>query len=344
VDRGPDNSWKGSLTNIIQYGYLWFSQHLQVLIVHGYSPDTSAFNPIERIFSSATTDVTGLTFSDRLEGEIITVASPLSAIRQLNDLRVAELTKFFHGKKHDGFPVISQAISALDCGIVTSMIDHDEWHDYVMGKGPKTDLEKNEFICFLMDHLDKRKDLLCFSTCLDETCKHCRLCKNTSPRFMEHFRNTFRSKIPHPFKRGNADEHFLTYLEIEQIRKDAGVIPDLTRSPDGLQQWTYCKLGRHQYFFDSDADLKRHFAICHPGIRVPTEYQLTKKTNKLYIENKRYYLNGMELSLNARVEALYDDGNWYPGYVSGFQAKRIRITFDDGDFHAYSNNIRWEQQ
>jgi hypothetical protein len=72
----------------------------------------------------------------------------------------------------------------------------------------------------------------------------------------------------------------------------------------------------------------------------PDEIISFSKTNKLYIENKRYYLNGMELYPNARVEALFDDGHWYPGYVSGFQATRIQITFDDGDFHAYSNMIR----
>jgi hypothetical protein len=47
--------------------------------------------------------------------------------------------------------------------------------------------------------------------------------------------------------------------------------------------------------------------------------------DKLYIENKRYYLNGMELYPNARVEALFDDGHWYPGYGSGFQATRIQL-------------------
>lgn len=71
MDRGPDNTWKGSLINIIEYGMLWKKNNLQLLAITGYAPEDSAFNPIERAFSSKTIEITGLTLSDKLEGEII---------------------------------------------------------------------------------------------------------------------------------------------------------------------------------------------------------------------------------------------------------------------------------
>lgn len=68
VDRGPDNTWKGSLSNIIEYGMLWKKMKFQLLAVTGYAPEASAFNPIERAFSSKTMEITGMTLSDQLDG------------------------------------------------------------------------------------------------------------------------------------------------------------------------------------------------------------------------------------------------------------------------------------
>jgi hypothetical protein len=51
VDRGPDNTWKGSLVNILQYGNLWKNELLTLLTVTGYAAEESAFNPVERAFS-----------------------------------------------------------------------------------------------------------------------------------------------------------------------------------------------------------------------------------------------------------------------------------------------------
>lgn len=88
VDRGPDNTWKGSLTNIIHYGELWKSlgyffslfflkifksnffpirfnlPGLLLMTVTGYHPNDSAFNPVERAFSHSSVQITGLTLSD----------------------------------------------------------------------------------------------------------------------------------------------------------------------------------------------------------------------------------------------------------------------------------------
>lgn len=262
VDRGPDNTWKGSLINIIQYGALWYSMKLQVLIVHGYSPDNSAFNPIERIFSTAAADVTGLVLKDEIDGQVINGKSDEAAIKQLYDLRCAELCRYFNGKRAS-FKIDSTFISCDDCQTEATTIAHDEWRSYVMSPGAKSDEKKNEFIRFLMDHLDKRKDLLCFSTCRLESCPHCSLCPNYSPRFMDHFRNVLRSTIPFPLPSAQNNGHFATYLELAAIYGDESQsIPDLSKSPDG-KLWEYCTLGRHHYFYDSEADRNRHIALCH---------------------------------------------------------------------------------
>ena len=64
---GPDNTWKGSLSNIIQYGRLWKTLQIQLLVVTGYHSLDSAFNPVERAMASATFDITGAIFSDENE-------------------------------------------------------------------------------------------------------------------------------------------------------------------------------------------------------------------------------------------------------------------------------------
>lgn len=102
VDRGPDNTWKGSLTNLIQYGLLWREMKLQNLAIVGFAPEDSAFNPIERSYSSRTVDITGVIISDSIMKDgtphVVTKNSSTEDIRAVNDNGVKELSKLWETK------------------------------------------------------------------------------------------------------------------------------------------------------------------------------------------------------------------------------------------------------
>jgi hypothetical protein len=64
-----DNTWKNSLTNVIQYGHLWKSTALLLLVITGHHPADSAFNLVERSLSHVTFEITGMTISDEIDGK-----------------------------------------------------------------------------------------------------------------------------------------------------------------------------------------------------------------------------------------------------------------------------------
>ena len=270
VDRGPDNTWKGSLINLVQYGILWRDSKLQNLAITGYAPEDSAFNPIERSYSSRTVDITGTVISDTINGKKITKQSLKEEIKIINDNGVNELTNLWNTKTYDGFQVHSFAVPSSESTLVHEF-DHSEYHKYLKGifkinseyllntnnlGNSFNDCQKNKILTFIIDHCIKTLDLLWFGPCYlfnRPSCDHC-LSLGDHSEMLQFLTKDLNGIIPFPIKSTEHDNHFKTFFE-------------LVSSPENtyhnLSTLKSCDL--HTYHFDSEADKRRHFNLFHGG-------------------------------------------------------------------------------
>lgn len=165
----------------------------------------------------------------------------------------------------DNFSITSTAV--MDRG-ASLELDQEQWRDYLMKAKVKDDAEKNEKVQFLLDHAVKSKDLLYFAHCYFFGRTPCRHCAPIEPSTMLREITEKFGRIPVPvlssinpgtfhllfrfvFLRIG---HYLSYLECSTATDFSNAAPR-------------CDL--HYYEFDSNADMRRHFDLCHGG--EPTE-------------------------------------------------------------------------
>jgi len=194
-------------------------------------------------------DITGCVFSDKLNEVEITKKSDDALIRQLNDTRMGELVKFWDGKIHDGFSIHAFRIP---CDLVNQNENnaHEDLHGYVMSKKHE-DSELNEKITMLVDHLVKTVDFLYFASCDlfgRPRCEHCQLLPPPHS-MMNYIKENLNGILPFPIPSTENSDHFLSFLEIPKDIEFTAL------------KGNFCDT--HKYHFDSDADMRRHFDICH---------------------------------------------------------------------------------
>lgn len=240
VDRGPDNTWKGSLSNIVEYGKLWRKLKSLLVVVTGFHPCDSAFYPVERALSKPTFDITGTCFSDLDDNGVkITKKSDPALSDALFDLRIADLNALWNNTVHDGHTVRSLRPEPVAPEKLESF---KALHDYLMSNKPHDNSGINKEISFFVDHLVKTKNYLYFGHCFlfdRDPCEHCKTLPSPSS-FLQEIKSRYGT-LPFPVTSASHPGHFTSLLDIR----------DKTDFSD-RKEANMCE--KHLYFFDSEAD------------------------------------------------------------------------------------------
>jgi hypothetical protein len=108
-------------------------------------------------------------------------SSDKELINQLFRDAIGELNSKWNNKRIDDFPVRSQGVFDHEA---SPLINHEQWHKYLMDNEQHFDEVKNRKILFLLDHAVKTKDLLYFAHCCFFDRIFCSHCSKLSPSIM----------------------------------------------------------------------------------------------------------------------------------------------------------------
>lgn len=274
VDRGSDNEWEDSVMNFIYYGKIWSEMKMDIFVITGHAPGNDEFNPIERLWSPVGNMVAGLTFSDKLDGELLNPKQRYgksskseeekekmnSDLAKVFDIRNREICSFWDGKIHDSFKINAIPVEAKK-DWNEGVLDEYKWDDFIdnmNNKSFKNYIKELELLNYFIDHCSKRDGYyLMFMKCQRDDCFRCRSYGADRSDIVKTIRETFSSKIPDIslLLKG----HCPTYLETLE-------------SPDKYIYHNNSSLccQKHDYFYSSNADRQRHLKFSHQGEIFPT--------------------------------------------------------------------------
>ena len=167
--------------------------------------DMNFVNPIERVWSFLTESLAGgLTISPELPKN-----STNEDIANIYDEANKLLSSFWDGMDYDGFKVSCYAVPCLE--------EDNELYQpdsYLESLSKKTEDEKIEIVKVIIQHCDKRADLLSFiSQSHKAHCNHCSAITTKSPKLLDCLDN-FGCRFPFPIESLKYKGHKQTFLEM----------------------------------------------------------------------------------------------------------------------------------
>lgn len=150
---------------------------------------------------------------------------------------------------------------------------------------------KNEFIRCAVDHCVKTEALLWFAPCYFFGRPDCSHCSSLGPRseMLTFLTEKLNSVLPFPEASLHLPAHYRTFLD---IMENPG-----SRRYANIEALNSCD--EHIYHFDSEADMRRHFDICHNG--QPTHshakdyFKCSRVKNKLHCTFSCDSMSAMEV-------------------------------------------------
>ena len=252
---------------MIVFGSVWKSLKLDTLVVQSYAPGHSRFNPIERTWSLLTKLVVGVILPVEIEELDFVTPKPNENEKwdKVMDNAINSLSKFWHGRKYDGFPITVSPFFSNDEAIENLNYVHDNITDFNQLAGKQNNDSNPAFndlkslYQFLVRHLNRKAYQLEFIRCEDAGCSHCSTLPTRENEFLQVIRN-FGGSLPTPTKSDFVKGHFqsLQDMLLRNTCSTTQVQRDIRSSTShGICPYTnVCN-----YAFFSDADKKRHYLL-----------------------------------------------------------------------------------
>ena len=174
-DNGPDMS-PASNMNIFYFGRLWRDNDLTKLTAITYPSGSSAYNPIEYVWSPLSNKLTGVTLPATLEGEELPPNKESGLTKEELERKSAEmldnasemLVEYWNNVSYDGHAVLPAVIKSHNdkcCyndhysinRLVYATLKFQEEHEVLMKLA-----KEFKFLCF---HSDRRSNYTAFLKC-----------------------------------------------------------------------------------------------------------------------------------------------------------------------------------
>ncbi|XP_077867443.1 uncharacterized protein LOC144356671 [Saccoglossus kowalevskii] len=268
LDGGSDFNVNHS-TNMMYYMRLWRDLNLDCLILTSYCPGYSAYNMIERGWSTLSKKLAGVVLPDKLPGDSTSPHQQRlpDSERKKKEVQVFNnamecLQNYWSNVKHGSYPVTPQYESCD--GVVNRVYnDYDRVHKLVQGGGAKKlrEPQNAEILAemkMMIAHVERRIGTLCFTKCQNQSCDHCSSNPVRAHDVMQ-FLRTYG--LPSPVSSNEYEGHFQTFIEASSSR-----IPEIPNAHMPKYQKLNLGMCNHcrSYTFTSVADKTRHNRMFHP--------------------------------------------------------------------------------
>ena len=295
VDGGPDLAVR-NLANIMEYGRLWKTTNLQVLIVFDYGAKQSALNEIERIWSPVTKTMSGIHLHDKVvtsekivDGVKVKTwekESPANQTKLSDEERDAKEAKVFNTAMEEAQTLISENAvyggERVLCSIIkcfsseesSDRKNYQKLYDFTKSKTIKAgQAAKNKDhvkdLKFISRHLTRQHNCLTFVLCKSSKCSHC---KDITPAQCTKNLQSNGYRLPDPEMSTKHPGHYLTFMDLEEKYRYCELPrADMEQPSRRKKNFGRCReLGCREYVFMSAADETRHINLAHGGKRSGT--------------------------------------------------------------------------
>ena len=274
VDGGPDYSPKGQLS-MLHYGNLWFQSNLDALVLTCYAPSQSAKNPIEHAWAPFSRALTGVTLPIVLPGETCppmdqtNIDNSEKALKtsQVFDSAIDNLHSYWDHLSYDGFPVLTNRISASHKPpheFDTEKLYWEYTHASMKKVNESVDLKKvHTFYLFIAKHVIRTNYMLAIRKCTSKKCGYCSRNPIVHGDVMDFLHK--RGGLPFfPVPSQQNPGHFVTFTEslTDPVFNNSNC--QLDKFCPSLSTDAYCKIC-NAYVYTSETDRIRHQRFVHSG-------------------------------------------------------------------------------